>query len=168
MRSSSCLRFLATARGCSRPADHGHVALLHDRLDLVGRQPVIGSTIRHRLDEVPASLRSVVFQLAVVRRFMAVQPYRIWMRSLFARAFSSSCRRASRKPFTSSDVSRYVVFHDVCRLDDPLLLDHWRRRRSTFPDPSLLGLLLLGQLRRNSSMRPTATSNSLRPRPRPG
>ena len=44
-------------------------------------------------------------------------------------------------------VGRFQVrrLHDVCRFDDPLLLDH-RGRRRHFARPVVLGLLLLGQL----------------------
>ena len=87
-------------------SDHGHVALLSDRLDLVGGQPVERSTIRHRLDEIPAGLRSVVLQLGAVHGCL----YRIWMRSLLAMAFSSSLPRGQGSRSRRSRVSRYVSF----------------------------------------------------------
>ena len=60
------LPLLGDGTGMLSAADHGHVAPFHDRLGLLGRQPVEGSTIRHRLDEIPASLRSIVLQLGAV------------------------------------------------------------------------------------------------------
>ena len=48
--------------------DNCHVALYCDWLDLRGRQPVERSTIRDRLNEIPASLRGVILELGVVHR----------------------------------------------------------------------------------------------------
>ena len=60
------LPFRCDGTGMFSTGDHGHVATFHNRLGPVGRQPVVGSAIRHRLDEILASLRCVVFQFGAV------------------------------------------------------------------------------------------------------
>ena len=60
------LALLGDGTGMTPAPDHGHVTLFHDRLSLLGRQPVVRSTIRHRLDKIPASPWSEVLQLGAI------------------------------------------------------------------------------------------------------
>ena len=50
------------------PTNHGDVALLDDRFDLLCGPPIERSSIRHRLNKIPASLRCVRFEFGAVHR----------------------------------------------------------------------------------------------------
>ena len=73
------LSLLGNSTGMFPACNHGYIAPFHDRLDLVGGQSVVGSTILRRLDEIPACLWCVVLQIGAVHDGLIESGYvRCW------------------------------------------------------------------------------------------
>ena len=142
MRSSSCFRVFATARGCSRPAITSHITSFNDWLNHLDRQPVEGGPVLHGLNEIQASLRSVGLQLTAVHGVFiesgCVRCCR-WLESALVGERRGS--PSHRRTFPDMPSSRGLPVYD-----DPLPFHRRRRRGTTVVRSAVLGCCLLGHL----------------------